>query len=319
MLGNRDDVGMRPVALSGRVPTKVNLENGPIKIGDRVALSSIAGAGKKAGMFDDSVGIALDNFDGTSGNTVMVFVNLERGVDVNAIALRLLGNNATTELFGFDASSTMNTAQAGPLDFVGGMMSAIAKRIMVFSMDTESSSSSVATSTLAAAGSSQTQVDGFAQSLLKSITNTVMKMLADASNGIGNVFARAFHAKEEICVDDQCLSRNDIKAVLEMARTPGTSQSQNTANSSGSVNNATVSGDQTGTTTPVVTNSASDTTQTVSNPAANENAAAAATSDTPVTDAPVSAEGAPVPEPVATIDAPSSVVATSNGSAPATP
>ena len=94
-LGDKEAVGSRPVALSGRVPAKVNFEGGPISIGDRIAPSSVPGVGKKAGPFDDSVGIALDLFSGSadasSQGSVTVFIDLQRGIDVNAIALKLLG------------------------------------------------------------------------------------------------------------------------------------------------------------------------------------------------------------------------------------
>ncbi|TSD04657.1 MAG: hypothetical protein Greene071436_89 [Parcubacteria group bacterium Greene0714_36] len=69
----------RPVALSGRVPVNVNLEGGEIHIGDRIALSSVAGVGTKATTSGMTVGVALEGFDGTGdGGTgkVMTFVNL---------------------------------------------------------------------------------------------------------------------------------------------------------------------------------------------------------------------------------------------------
>ena len=37
VLGDQNAVGDRPIALSGRVPAHVNLEGGPISIGDRIA------------------------------------------------------------------------------------------------------------------------------------------------------------------------------------------------------------------------------------------------------------------------------------------
>ncbi|MDD4989436.1 MAG: hypothetical protein PHV42_03350 [Candidatus Pacebacteria bacterium] len=66
-----------PIALSGRVPVKVNLQGGPISIGDKISLSSVAGVGKKAGVGEDTVGLALEDFSGsyTSNNdTILVFV-----------------------------------------------------------------------------------------------------------------------------------------------------------------------------------------------------------------------------------------------------
>jgi hypothetical protein len=232
-LGDQNIAGMRPIALSGRVPTNVNLEGGVIQVGDRIALSSIPGVGKKASMFEDSVGIAIDNYDGSQEDSkVMVFVNLQRGVDVNAIAFSLLGND--NAIFGTSsATSTGNT----PLDFVGGMMSAIGKRIALFTFGSTAATSS-ATTTDALASSTPSTVDGFAQSLLQSIFNKLTQILSTAGNGIGSIFANALHAKEEICVDDQCLSKDDIKAMkarmtqAQSAASAGAQPSPSTTSSS---------------------------------------------------------------------------------------
>ncbi|HSE35000.1 MAG TPA: right-handed parallel beta-helix repeat-containing protein [Candidatus Paceibacterota bacterium] len=58
-----------PVGLVGRVPVKVSTENGPIKIGDRIALSNLPGVGMRAvgsssPVAGAIVGIALEEFDG---------------------------------------------------------------------------------------------------------------------------------------------------------------------------------------------------------------------------------------------------------------
>ena len=67
----------RPVALSGRVPVKVSLENGPIAIGDTISSSMVAGVGKKSASGEPVVGIALERFDGSaSQGKILVFVNL---------------------------------------------------------------------------------------------------------------------------------------------------------------------------------------------------------------------------------------------------
>ncbi|MDO8552759.1 MAG: hypothetical protein Q7S01_04560, partial [bacterium] len=109
---NQDALGQRPVALSGRVPTKVNMENGSIAIGDRIALSSEAGVGMKANMFDESVGTALES--ATQDDTIQVFMNLQPGIDVQAIGKALITPIATT---------TPDT-----FDFVGSLIDAIAAR-----------------------------------------------------------------------------------------------------------------------------------------------------------------------------------------------
>ena len=49
-----------PLALAGRVPVKVNDENGPIEVGDRITPSSEPGVGMRANEDDLVVGIALE-------------------------------------------------------------------------------------------------------------------------------------------------------------------------------------------------------------------------------------------------------------------
>ncbi len=53
-----------PVGLKGRVPVKLSTENGPIRKGDKIALSSIPGVGMKATESSRVVGVALEDFDG---------------------------------------------------------------------------------------------------------------------------------------------------------------------------------------------------------------------------------------------------------------
>jgi hypothetical protein len=83
----KDIPNSSPVALAGRVPVKVNLEGGPIAVGDYVTLSSEVGIGMKATTSGQVVGMALEAFDGstllTTGGTtyhktgkIVVFVNL---------------------------------------------------------------------------------------------------------------------------------------------------------------------------------------------------------------------------------------------------
>ncbi len=67
------------VALAGRVPVKVNLENGPVEIGDMIASSSMAGIGAKAHRSGRVVGMALEPLAELQGRPfakIMVYVNL---------------------------------------------------------------------------------------------------------------------------------------------------------------------------------------------------------------------------------------------------
>jgi hypothetical protein len=76
--------GEYPVALSGRVPVKVSLSGGVIKIGDRITLSSVPGVGMKANSTSSAtVAVALENWSGDASfldtaqeGKVLAFVNL---------------------------------------------------------------------------------------------------------------------------------------------------------------------------------------------------------------------------------------------------
>ena len=146
ILGDQNATGERPVALSGRVPVYVNLDGGPINVGDRIAVSTVPGIGMKAGPFDDSVGIAMTSYDGSeSDGQVTVFLDIQRAVDIDEIAFTLLDQNPS--YFGLAASSTEATLSTGPLDFVGAMMNAIASRLTSFAGISSSATSTTATTT----------------------------------------------------------------------------------------------------------------------------------------------------------------------------
>jgi hypothetical protein len=66
-----------PIALTGRTPVKVNGEGGAIAIGDRIAASSVAGVGKKATGEGETVGVAMQAFNGVGDGAVMAFISPE--------------------------------------------------------------------------------------------------------------------------------------------------------------------------------------------------------------------------------------------------
>ncbi|MBI2038141.1 MAG: hypothetical protein HYT15_04445 [Candidatus Magasanikbacteria bacterium] len=65
----------RLVTLSGRVPTKVSDENGPILAGDPIAASSLPGVGMKAKKDGVIVGRALESFAGSGTGVIEVFIS----------------------------------------------------------------------------------------------------------------------------------------------------------------------------------------------------------------------------------------------------
>ena len=62
-----------PVALIGRVPTKVTAQNGQIFPGDRITSSAIPGIGMKATKPGPAIGIALSSFSGSGIGTIMMY------------------------------------------------------------------------------------------------------------------------------------------------------------------------------------------------------------------------------------------------------
>jgi len=84
----------RPVALSGRVPVKVNGETGNIAIGDKIALSSVAGVGRKAEGSEDVVGTALTAWSGgpLDQGFVTVFVSTKQTNDRSQFKIDSTGN-----------------------------------------------------------------------------------------------------------------------------------------------------------------------------------------------------------------------------------
>ena len=81
-----------PVALVGRVPVNVTNENGAIAVGDYITTSSTAGFGMKATQAGRVIGMALEAFNGTSGQ-VMVQVNNSWYFG------KLIGTDGTSSMF----------------------------------------------------------------------------------------------------------------------------------------------------------------------------------------------------------------------------
>ena len=89
--GNAPDALLtgKPLVLVGRVPVKVSLENGPIKIGDELAPSSTPGVAMRATDSATMVGIALAPFDGRDTKAgigkVLCFVKVEHTGEINML------------------------------------------------------------------------------------------------------------------------------------------------------------------------------------------------------------------------------------------
>jgi hypothetical protein len=173
----------------------------------------------KAGLFDASVGIALEPFNGTidpttgsvdANGSITVFVDLQQGVDTNALGQMLLSVSHATST----ATSTITTT---PFDFVGSIMGVISSRLATL---TGSTSVTEATTTNANASSTNAiaTVDIFASQFLQSLFKHITAWFADATNGIGDFFANRVHT-QELCISDTtgsstCITKNRLDALL---------------------------------------------------------------------------------------------------------
>ncbi|OGG76641.1 hypothetical protein A3B35_00145 [Candidatus Kaiserbacteria bacterium RIFCSPLOWO2_01_FULL_54_24] len=110
----------KPVALSGRVPLKVNNEGGSIKIGDHIMLSSVPGVGMAATTSAQTVGIALSaaEFATSTTATIEVFVQSEFTlIQTDRSLLAALGEIT---------SSTVQTLSGSAGDFFTGLTARLA-------------------------------------------------------------------------------------------------------------------------------------------------------------------------------------------------
>jgi hypothetical protein len=55
--------------------------------------------------------------------------------------------------------------------------------------------------------------DSFTNTFLKGLFAKIAEWVGDAQNGIGSMYANVFNASERICVDDECLTADDIRSL----------------------------------------------------------------------------------------------------------
>jgi hypothetical protein len=85
-MADPDDDSNPPIALKGRVPIKVTLENGPIRIGDLLTSASKPGYAMKADRPGPTLGIALEGFDGKSREgKILCFVDVRERNTADAV------------------------------------------------------------------------------------------------------------------------------------------------------------------------------------------------------------------------------------------
>lgn len=128
------------LALAGRVPLKVSLENGPIQVGDYLTSSSVPGVAMKATHPGPTVGKALEAFDGTNptiiytfegksfaGGKIMTFLNVSYADPSNALASLIVdqsGSLITTTPPSLESSLPgVSLTNSDPQNLLGGILS----------------------------------------------------------------------------------------------------------------------------------------------------------------------------------------------------
>ena len=153
------------IALAGRVPTKVNLENGPISIGDPITPSSVSGIGMKATQSGMVVGYALEEFTQESYDAgirkVLVLIDLGYWMEPNI----LVGDAF--------ASTTDETTDTGLLAVIINTMQDWLENMKVF--------------------------------------------IEDGLVTLKDLVADKITVKQELCIDDVCIDKVQLKALLDNA------------------------------------------------------------------------------------------------------
>ncbi|MBI4084725.1 MAG: hypothetical protein HY431_02365 [Candidatus Levybacteria bacterium] len=150
-----------PVALNGRVPTKVTTVNGPINIGDPITASQIPGVGKKSTKPERVVGLALEKYSNPDPNAVgeiVVFINPHFGdPDV------YLTDSGTLNISAPDANYNFTVSKNGQIvDRIGAFKEVVSAKIRTGLIDASQITSISLTSLSANIGSLTTNTAVFA-------------------------------------------------------------------------------------------------------------------------------------------------------------
>jgi hypothetical protein len=101
-----DGANVIPVALVGRVPVRVSLENGPIEAGDYLTSSSVQGVAMKATRAGNVIGKAMEPFNSSEEGKIIAYVNASQTIGENSAGIFAQGGMGNV---GADANSNFST------------------------------------------------------------------------------------------------------------------------------------------------------------------------------------------------------------------
>jgi len=97
-IGRDKDPNYVKTAMLGQIPGKVSTENGEIEIGDNMTSAEIPGYMRKANAGESTVGVALENFDGTKGTIQILISRRNQSLTVEKVEQAVSENIANMDI-----------------------------------------------------------------------------------------------------------------------------------------------------------------------------------------------------------------------------
>ncbi|MEK7227497.1 MAG: hypothetical protein AAB641_01220 [Patescibacteria group bacterium] len=186
--GEGEKYNERLVALSGRVPVKVSNENGAIEVGDRLAIStSTPGYVIKATKAGDIVAIALEPFSSESIATTSpeIIATTSKPLIQTEVAYGTILAFVSRGYWAPELTSTLEN---------------------LFNFN-------VATTTRATTTINLTSLS-FTERFFENLLTLLTEWFRNTANGIEEVISDTFRAKESLCINDTCVTEDQLKALL---------------------------------------------------------------------------------------------------------
>ena len=244
-----------PVGLKGRVPIKLSTENGPIKKGDRITLSSIPGVGMKATENSRVVGVALEDYDGAYGYSAGFLNQFGDDLAKERLAVRTQidarsqdgcyygGGNAQGEkpCIAKKATTTVVTAlnteaetreevlrdlrneSALSMTTQDGAEVRIGQAIMFIELASYIAPKSIDILTELTATSSLLEWGGKEGETLWDRVKTLAQNFVDGVLTVAGIKADRIEVERELCVDGVCVDAQTLRALLQTVGDTGSS------------------------------------------------------------------------------------------------
>lgn len=116
---SKDEVNYKPITLAGKIIVRISLENGPIKAGDPLTVSSTPGHAMRATKAGMIIGRAFENFDGSelsSQGSEKMYSDISEDCPTCDAKVRILKNNGRAMPGTYDKGSMVMIVNVGWYD-----------------------------------------------------------------------------------------------------------------------------------------------------------------------------------------------------------